>query len=405
MPITKASGREAVAAYKANKFAKAPHRDERRLTPVANVEPTTSFKFKSSDRIFTVGSCFDRNVEFVLRNFGFDLPIDQVSEVYRQAKERSDPRGFLNKHNPVSILNEMQWAFAPGEIAPAAAAAFKTSAGYWDSQLHSGYSQPREGALEQRARITRYFEGLSRCDVMIVTLGLVEAWYDVETKLYLNETPPLRLIQQRELELHLLDYGEIHGALKRMVELALGANPALRIIMTVSPVTLQATFSEDDLVVRNCYSKSVLRAAAEAISKAFPAVDYFPSYETVIYSQRELAFQVDEVHVRQEIIGLIMTKLMRAYLDGDPLANEDFALQQLKAGLFVADAAYVHEVRKRYGDAWSRGAGPTATAGRKLLAVADRRGLVVEPQAEAATAAPLIVKPPLIPFPGVPKAQ
>lgn len=55
---------------------------------------------------------------------------------------------------------------------------------------------------------------------------------------------------------------------------------------TVSPVPLYLTFSGEDIIVANTYSKSVLRAVCNAVENSRKRVDYFPSYEAVTLSTR-----------------------------------------------------------------------------------------------------------------------
>ena len=61
-----------------------------------------------------------------------------------------------------------------------------------------------------------------------------------------------------------------------------GINPQAKIIVTVSPVPLIATYEDRHVLVSNCYSKAALRVAAEEIVAARPDIAYFPSYEIVM---------------------------------------------------------------------------------------------------------------------------
>jgi hypothetical protein len=58
-------------------------------------------------------------------------------------------------------------------------------------------------------------------------------------------------------------------------------NPLVRIILTVSPVPLNATFEPRHVLVSTTWSKAVLRVAAEKVSRQLPNCDYFPSYEII----------------------------------------------------------------------------------------------------------------------------
>ena len=85
------------------------------------------------------------------------------------------------------------------------------------------------------------------------------------------------------------------------------------IIVTVSPVSLAATFRPDDVLVANTYSKSVQRAAVEAFVMTHDAY-YFPSYEYVTLTDRKFAWaDRDFRHVRQETVDRIMADVLLAY--------------------------------------------------------------------------------------------
>ncbi|MBU3537078.1 GSCFA domain-containing protein, partial [Alkalihalobacillus clausii] len=56
-------------------------------------------------------------------------------------------------------------------------------------------------------------------------------------------------------------------------------NPALKILLTVSPVPLIATYENQHVLVSNTISKSILRVSANEISKKYDFVEYFPSFE------------------------------------------------------------------------------------------------------------------------------
>ena len=62
--------------------------------------------------------------------------------------------------------------------------------------------------------------------------------------------------------------------------------PDFKMLATVSPVPLQATFRPEDVMTANAYSKAVQRAALEAFVLRHNNVDYFPSFETVTLTDR-----------------------------------------------------------------------------------------------------------------------
>ena len=78
-------------------------------------------------------------------------------------------------------------------------------------------------------------------------------------------------------------------------------------------MALFTTFTDQDVLIANCYSKSVLRAAAEAVVAENDRVDYFPAYESVTLSNRDLAWQDNLHHPQDGIIDLNVSRMVRAY--------------------------------------------------------------------------------------------
>jgi GSCFA family len=55
----------------------------------------------------------------------------------------------------------------------------------------------------------------------------------------------------------------------------------VRVILTVSPVPLVATYENRHVMVSTTYSKSAIRAALDDVARKYEFVDYFPSYEII----------------------------------------------------------------------------------------------------------------------------
>lgn len=99
-------------------------------------------------------------------------------------------------------------------------------------------------------------------------------------------------------------------------------------IVTVSPVPLTATYRDADVMTANCYSKSVLRTAAEEITQTFDFVHYFPSFESITLSDRSVAYTDDEIHVSQDIVDLNIGRMVQAYTGVEvELTREDVRIE------------------------------------------------------------------------------
>ncbi len=98
-------------------------------------------------------------------------------------------------------------------------------------------------------------------------------------------------------------------------------NPAVKFILTVSPVPLVATAEDRHVVVSNTYSKSCLRVACEEVVAAFPDCEYFPSYEIITGNfTRGMYFADDLRSVTEPGVQHVMNIFMRHY--ASPLSGD-----------------------------------------------------------------------------------
>jgi hypothetical protein len=81
-------------------------------------------------------------------------------------------------------------------------------------------------------------------------------------------------------------------------------------VLSVSPVPLEATATDNDVVVANLESKSLLRAVAGPVSREFDNVHYFPSYEFAMYYD---IFEEDGRHVTREAVARIINVFFQSF--------------------------------------------------------------------------------------------
>jgi hypothetical protein len=78
-----------------------------------------------------------------------------------------------------------------------------------------------------------------------------------------------------------LNYSEVVADFEEFRLLMKSFNPDMRFILTVSPVPLTATATDQHVIPATIYSKSVLRAAAGYLYSTYSDIDYFPSFEII----------------------------------------------------------------------------------------------------------------------------
>lgn len=270
--------------------------------------PKFPIAFTRGTKVFTIGSCFARNIEEALHPLGVQLPTRAFAAPRTEWTGRAN--GLLNEYNPGTISRRVADALA-GERS-AETTIVPSGDGYADLLLSGGADVTRERALERREQIFDVYAELPHSDVVIITLGYIEVWCDSLSRQYLNRMPPPALSKTEADRFHLrqMDVPEALGLLdKTMQQLA---DAGLKVVLTVSPVPLQTTFVGDDCMVANEFSKSVLRVCAERLRKKYANVDYFPSYE-IVRTLGLSAFHDDQVHVRDEVVKQITGYMVERY--------------------------------------------------------------------------------------------
>jgi len=266
------------------------------------------FKLRRGMRVFTIGSCFARNIEEKLT--GFDLPT--LGFKVPRSEWWARPNGLLNEYNPGSMRDRI-WSIRHGRetselIVP-------VLNGWVDLLLHSGSPVTKQRASERQQEIDNIYRELPKCDAVIITLGLIEAWFCKSKAAYLNQMPPIKVASESEGEyvLRQLDAAEAYDLLDQTISEIISFGIG-RVIVTVSPVPLRSTFLEIDAVLANSYSKSVLRVCAQRLYDKYREVDYFPSYEIVTTSLGR-SYENDNIHVQDTVVEHITNYMMELYTD------------------------------------------------------------------------------------------
>lgn len=129
-------------------------------------------------RVFTIGSCFARNIEEHLGVLGLDVPTSAFSVPKTEWKHR--PNGLLNEYTPGTMSQRINRAI-DGTPASDETIIADGENGFVDLLLPGGFPVTRERALERRNEIDGIYQKLLVSDVVIITLGYVEAWFDAQT--------------------------------------------------------------------------------------------------------------------------------------------------------------------------------------------------------------------------------
>ena len=286
-------------------------------------ELNPSFKISSGQTIFTIGSCFARNIERHLVTLGCRVPME---EFHLPPEEfHGSANGAMNKFHPPAFRQCLQWTAAifdrDGRVTWSDCEPLAVDWG--DGQafdLDMGATSPvsRERFVERRQHIYDIFSQAFSADCLMMTPGLIEAWLDRRTGLYMHNPPMHRelLTDRSRWEFEILSYDQCEADLLAAIDVVRARNPGVKVLVTTSPVPMSATFSGQDVRTANAYSKSVLRAACGAVAMQRPLVDYFPSYESATLSFPVQVWEPDRLHVSSSFVGKIVARMLDHYLDG-----------------------------------------------------------------------------------------
>ncbi|MEI6099519.1 MAG: GSCFA domain-containing protein, partial [Alphaproteobacteria bacterium] len=146
-----------------------------------------------------------------------------------------------------------------------------------------GFESAQEVRDNRDLTIAAFGDAMRTADVFVFTLGLTESWRSADD-MYEYAICPGTTAGKFDPARHVFvneSYVNIAASLQLALASMHAVNPALRVLLTVSPVPLTATASDNHVLVATTYSKSVLRAVAGDAAAKSDLVDYFPSYEII----------------------------------------------------------------------------------------------------------------------------
>lgn len=277
-----------------------------------DIQPIVKPKFSlpANASFFAAGSCFARNVERALSAHG--LQVNSLTH------DPEIPPSLFNRYTTGSIINDFRFAISGYDSRLALPVNDK-----WMDWTFYGRFDTRESLLSAREKVVNIHKLAFQSNVIVLTLGLVESWYDKHVNEYCNISPchsdgasesEIEEFRNR-YELRILSYEDNLSALGEFLKLMEShAQVDQKFIITVSPVPFNATFSGQDVMIANMYSKSTLRAVAEDFAAMHNNVDYYPSYEMVCLSDPKACWHPDYRHVKPGYVAQIMRHFIANYI-------------------------------------------------------------------------------------------
>jgi len=295
---------------------------------LVDIAHSPKFKIDPGAPIFTMGSCFTRVIEDSLIGLGYTIllenhglpstyfvDMDEAAARTGTAPANELNRNCFNKFNVHSMSHEVRRVLEARSYEHEGL--IELVNGQWFDP-HASFLRPRdlETALRHRQEINRATARIKEAAVVIFTLGLTETWIDTVTGLSMNLPPHGKQFIANSERFQFVDYGyeSILAEFLNMVDLIRRTcNPDMKFVLTVSPIPMAATWRLLDVMVAHTASKSVLRAVADEAQRQLDCVDYFPAYEIVTHSPRNLVWQTDQLHVVKGVTQHIARQFVRNY--------------------------------------------------------------------------------------------
>lgn len=250
--------------------------------PAAAFDPVgvPPFRIGPRDQVAAAGSCFAQHIARNLASAGMNFLRTEAAGDFSAA--------FGNIYTARQLRQLMLRAY--GILRPMDDA-WRLPDGLWVDPFRPLILGPglptAESVLAARvphlAAVRDMFE---QCDVFIFTLGLTETWLAADGAALPVPPGVLGVAEGASpARFHNATMEEVFLDLEGFLVDLVHVNPGVRVVLTVSPVALAATYEPRHVLLSNTLSKATLRLAAEAARARHGRVCYFPSYEIITAPQ------------------------------------------------------------------------------------------------------------------------
>jgi hypothetical protein len=277
------------------------------------------FRIGPGDRVAAAGSCFAQHIARNLREAGFnflqteaagadDSPFSaQFGNIYTACQLR---QLLLRAYGLMRPVDEV-WRLPSGKFVDPFRPQMLGENG-------AGLDSAEAVIAAREAHFMAVREMFERCTVFIFTLGLTEAWL-AEDGAALPVPPGVLGVQAGASEARFKNFTtlEVWTHLEEVLADLCLVNPDVRIILTVSPVALAATYEPRHVSLSNVLSKAALRLAAEEMRQRHARICYFPAYEIVTaLANVPLTYEADLRSVSPHGVAQVMGLFNRHMLAG-----------------------------------------------------------------------------------------
>lgn len=280
------------------------------------------FSIARDEPIVTAGSCFAQHVARHLRARRFNhLVTEPAHPVFdHELAQRFNYGVFSARYGNIYTTRQLRQTLlrAYGVFDPIETSWPRGDTGRvidpFRPQIQpDGFVSEAELLADRDVHLAAIRSAVEQAAVFVFTLGLTETWADRRDGAIFPLAPG---VAGGAYDAEIFEFSNF-GVDETTEDLvfALGflreRNPDVKIILTVSPVPLNATMEDRHVFVSTTWSKAVLRIAAENACQALDRTVYFPSYEIITSPHARGIYYGDD---RREVTDRGVRHVMRLFL-------------------------------------------------------------------------------------------
>lgn len=266
------------------------------LDPVSS----TRFSIKRETKIVAAGSCFAQHLARHIQKRGFNfLQTEKAHPIFAMRSWDDAHAGTFNYESFSARYGNVYTARQLRQLIDRAYGKFSPISDHWQREdgmfvdpfrpqvEPGGFVSPEEVAFDREYHLCAVRRAIAEADVFVFTLGLTEAWIDNRDGAVFPVAPGVSGGSYDPLihEFKNFSVSETIADMSYSIDQIRKVNPTVKILLTVSPVPLNATYEPRHVLQSTVYSKSVLRVAAQEMRDIYDFVDYFPSFEIITSPQ------------------------------------------------------------------------------------------------------------------------
>lgn len=253
--------------------------------------PASGFDLSLASGIVTIGSCFAGVMGHKLQENKAQVLVNPFGTIFNPLSVGKLLRASISDSHPIAdnlVQHQDIWY------------------GY---DLHSSLSSPSRDTLlqniEELLSLTRHT--LQQANLLIITLGTAVGYrLQSSGEVVAN----CHKLPARQFSRELLSFDTLRADMQQTLEELWRFNPALQVLLTVSPVR-----HIKETIEVNSVSKSILRLLCHDVTSNYRQAHYFPAFELMMDDLRDYRFYGrDMVHPTEVAEDYIWDKFVNAYL-------------------------------------------------------------------------------------------